>query len=65
VSGQRGNPVLLSRELEGLIKGLSGDAGAGQILRGRADVMEYPVDDPAILQDVDTGYDLDRISPSV
>jgi molybdenum cofactor cytidylyltransferase len=65
VSGQRGNPVLLSRELEGLIKGLSGDAGAGQILRGRADVMECPVDDPAILQDVDTGYDLDRISPSV
>jgi molybdenum cofactor cytidylyltransferase len=27
VNGQRGNPVVLSRDLEGLIEGLSGDAG--------------------------------------
>jgi molybdenum cofactor cytidylyltransferase len=61
VNGQRGNPVVLSRDLESLIEGLSGDTGAGPILRGRADVMEYPINDPAILQDVDTGDALDRM----
>jgi molybdenum cofactor cytidylyltransferase len=61
-NGRRGNPVVLSRDLEGLIEGLSGDTGAGPILRGRPDVMECPVDNPAILQDVDTGDDLDRMS---
>jgi molybdenum cofactor cytidylyltransferase len=61
-NGQRGNPVVLSRELEGLIEGLSGDTGAGPILRGRPDLMECPVDDPAILQDVDTSDDLDGMS---
>jgi molybdenum cofactor cytidylyltransferase len=58
VNGQRGNPVVLSHALKDLIKGLSGDTGAGPILRGRTDVMECPVDDPAILQDVDTNDDL-------
>jgi molybdenum cofactor cytidylyltransferase len=58
VDGQRGNPVVLSRALEDLIAELSGDTGAGPILRGRSDVMECPVDDPAILQDVDTNDDL-------
>jgi molybdenum cofactor cytidylyltransferase len=65
VNGQRGNPVVLSQALKDLIEGLSGDTGAGPILRGRTDVMECPVDDSAILQDVDTSDDLDRIFPSV
>jgi molybdenum cofactor cytidylyltransferase len=52
--GQRGNPVLLSRELVREIDALTGDAGAGPILRGRADVIEWPTDDAAILKDVDT-----------
>jgi molybdenum cofactor cytidylyltransferase len=52
--GQRGNPVLLARPLFGEIANLRGDAGAGQILRGRSDVIELPVDDPAVLCDVDT-----------
>jgi molybdenum cofactor cytidylyltransferase len=60
-NGQRGNPVVLSRDLEGLIGGLSGDAGAGPILRGRADVVEWPTADPAILQDVDTSEAMRRI----
>jgi molybdenum cofactor cytidylyltransferase len=63
VNGQRGNPVVLSHDLNGLILGLSGDTGAGPILRGRPDVMECPVDDPAILRDVDTSDDLGTMSP--
>ncbi|PVE21746.1 4-diphosphocytidyl-2C-methyl-D-erythritol kinase [Microvirga sp. KLBC 81] len=62
VNGRRGNPVVLSRHLESLVEGLSGDTGAGPVLRGRPDVMECQVDDPAILQDVDTNDDLGRIS---
>lgn len=52
--GRRGNPVLLSRQLAGEIRDLKGDAGAGRMLRGRADVIEVPVEDPAILLDIDT-----------
>ena len=52
--GRRGNPALLSRALFDAIEALEGDAGAGPILRRRADVTEVPVEDPAILQDVDT-----------
>ncbi|MBA1156272.1 nucleotidyltransferase family protein [Microvirga mediterraneensis] len=61
VDGRRGNPVVLSRDLAGEIERLSGDSGAGPILRGRSDVAEYPVDDPAILQDVDTPADLGHV----
>jgi molybdenum cofactor cytidylyltransferase len=63
VNGQRGNPVVLSHDLKGVIEGLSGDTGAGPILRGRTDVVECPVDDPAILRDVDTIDDLGMMSP--
>jgi len=62
LDGRRGNPVVLSRELAGEIEQLSGDSGAGPILRGRSDVLEYPVDDPAILQDVDTQADFGHVS---
>lgn len=62
MNGKRGNPVVLSRDLENLIAQLSGDAGAGPILRERSDVIECPVDDPAILEDVDTSEELRRIS---
>ncbi len=61
LNGQRGNPVVLSRELEGMIRGLSGDAGAGQGLRGRNDVLEWPTTDPAVLQDVDTSDEISRL----
>jgi molybdenum cofactor cytidylyltransferase len=53
-AGRRGNPVLLARSLAPEIACLTGDAGAGPLLRARTDVREWPVDDPAILQDVDT-----------
>lgn len=62
LNGRRGNPVILSRTLEGELKEITGDAGAGQILRNRLDVVEYPVDDSAILQDVDTVEELEQLS---
>ena len=53
-AGRRGNPVLLARSLAPAIASLAGDGGAGPLLRARGDVLEWPVDDPAIIQDVDT-----------
>lgn len=58
--GRRGNPVVLSRALQIDIDGLSGDAGAGLLLRGRADVLEWPTADPAVAQDIDTRDELAR-----
>ncbi|HEX2552382.1 MAG TPA: nucleotidyltransferase family protein [Microvirga sp.] len=52
--GRRGNPVVLSAVLAPEIARLSGDSGAGPLLRGRADVVEEPVDAPGVLHDVDT-----------
>lgn len=52
--GRRGNPVLLSRTLWPEIARLTGDAGAGPLLRDRADVLELPVTDAAVTLDVDT-----------
>ncbi len=54
LNGQRGNPVVLSRALEATITELSGDIGAGSVLRGRSDVLELPTEDAAIIQDIDT-----------
>ena len=59
--GRRGNPVLLSRVLAPEIAALSGDEGAGRLLRGRADVVEFPVDDEAVATDVDTPEALRRL----
>ncbi|MBB3019340.1 molybdenum cofactor cytidylyltransferase [Microvirga lupini] len=54
LDGRRGNPVVISRALQAAIEGLSGDVGAGPILRGRPDVVEWPTADNAIIQDIDT-----------
>ncbi len=54
LNGQRGNPVVLSRALQAAIEELSGDVGAGSILRARSDVLEWPTDDPTVVQDIDT-----------
>lgn len=59
--GRRGNPVLLSRHLAAEIARLSGDQGAGPLLRSRTDVVECALDDPAILSDVDTPAELRRL----
>ena len=60
--GRRGNPVLLSRRLEGEIAMLTGDAGAGSILRGRGDVVEWEAVDRAVLHDIDTPEALAQLS---
>ena len=57
---QRGNPVIIARELQSVIEGLSGDSGAGPVLRGRSDVLEWPTADAAVDQDVDTRDDLSK-----
>jgi molybdenum cofactor cytidylyltransferase len=59
--GRRGNPVVLSRMLEGAVRELSGDAGAGRILRDHPEVVEWPVRSQAILQDIDTQDALRRL----
>lgn len=61
--GRRGNPVLLSRVLAPEIANLTGDTGAGPLLRSRSSVLELMVDDPAILQDVDTPEALHALHP--
>jgi molybdenum cofactor cytidylyltransferase len=60
-NGRRGNPVVLSRVLEGAVRELSGDTGAGRILRDHPGVVEWPVEDQAILQDIDTLDELRRL----
>ena len=52
--GLRGNPVLLDLARLGTdLAALSGDRGAGPILKRRGDVLEVPAD-PAVIYDVDT-----------
>ncbi|MBM6579982.1 nucleotidyltransferase family protein [Microvirga sp. BT689] len=61
LDGQRGNPVVISRALQAAIEGLSGDVGAGPILRGRPDVVEWPTADTAVVQDIDTQDELGKL----
>lgn len=63
LNGRRGNPVVLSRKLRAEIENLSGDAGAGPILRGRPDVVEWATTDPAVAQDIDTREEFARHRP--
>ncbi|MEH3118742.1 MAG: nucleotidyltransferase family protein [Methylorubrum populi] len=57
--GRRGNPVLLDlARLADDLAALTGDRGAGPILKGRGDVLEVPAD-PAVAFDVDTPDALD------
>ncbi len=52
--GERGNPVLLGRALFPAISRLSGDQGARKLLAAEAArVIEFAVDDPGILRDID------------
>jgi molybdenum cofactor cytidylyltransferase len=54
LDGQRGNPVVIARDLQPMIEGLAGDVGAGPLLRGRSDVLEWATTDLAVVQDIDT-----------
>jgi molybdenum cofactor cytidylyltransferase len=55
--GQRGNPVAFSRRHLSLLLALEGDTGARGIVRNYPN-KEVAVDDPGILQDIDTPSDL-------
>ncbi|GAB6947229.1 nucleotidyltransferase family protein [Vulcanisaeta sp. JCM 16161] len=59
-NGVRGNPVLIHRALFPELMRLSGDVGAREILRGRADVCVVECG-PEVLIDIDTVNDLARV----
>lgn len=60
--GQRGNPVLLDRSLFPEAMSLEGDVGCRAIFAKHSDEMAYvEVDDPAILMDIDTREDYERL----
>jgi molybdenum cofactor cytidylyltransferase len=55
VAGQRGNPILLGRALFPQVADLNGDIGARRLIDQSADkIVEIPIDDAAVLLDVDT-----------
>ena len=63
--GKRGNPVLFARRYFPEIQTLSGDSGARALLSEHAAaVTEVPVDDDAILHDIDTPEDLEALKRS-
>ncbi|GFM27316.1 NTP transferase domain-containing protein [Novosphingobium sp. PY1] len=59
--GRPGHPVLLSARAYPAIAGLTGDQGAGKLLRQRPDVVFVDCTDPAIHADVDTPADLAQL----
>jgi molybdenum cofactor cytidylyltransferase len=55
LSGKRGNPILIGRNLFEAVMALEGDIGARKLLDAAGDdVIEVPVDDAAVLTDIDT-----------
>lgn len=56
--GKNGHPVLLSARSFDHIAGLTGDAGAGKLLKSRDDLAFVECDDPGMLLDVDRPEDL-------
>ncbi len=56
--GQRGNPVLIARDLWPQILALQGDVGAREIIRNHPEeVLAVAVDCPGVVQDIDTPAD--------
>lgn len=60
-AGTNGHPVLLSRRAFAEVRHLSGDEGAGRLLKQRSDVAFVDVSDESILLDVDRAEDLARL----
>ncbi|WP_256376793.1 NTP transferase domain-containing protein [Novosphingobium sp. BW1] len=60
-AGKPGHPVLLSARALAHVPTLTGDAGAGQILRGRTDAVVHETEDPAVRLDIDRPEDLARL----
>jgi molybdenum cofactor cytidylyltransferase len=60
-AGEPGHPVLLSSQAFADVAALTGDAGAGKLLRARDDVFFDAWADPLIHADVDRPEDLDLL----
>ncbi len=64
--GRRGNPVLFDRSLLPEMQAIRGDIGCRAVLSAHtAEVVEFPVDDPGILLDVDTPQDLEALDAAL
>jgi molybdenum cofactor cytidylyltransferase len=59
--GRRGNPVLLSQDLFPRLMQLSGDEGAGRLLRSVTGVLDLPVMDRGVILDIDTPADIEAL----
>lgn len=61
-NGQRGNPVVLSHALFAELSALTGDEGARRVLqRYSARVDWFDLDDPAVVADIDTVEEYERL----
>lgn len=60
-AGKSGHPVLLSARSFADIALLTGDAGAGKLLKAHSDVVFVDCDDPGVLLDVDRPEDLREV----
>ncbi len=64
--GRRGNPVLFDRSLLPEMQAIRGDIGCRVVLSAHAaEVVEFAVDDPGILLDVDTPKDLEALDEAL
>jgi len=64
-NGQPGNPVGFGRQFYPELLTVSGDSGGRSVVRAHPDsVQRLPVDDAAILHDIDTPDDLARLQAS-
>lgn len=62
-NGKRGNPVLFGHAHFAALAQLEGDVGGRAVVKANPDaVQEIAVNDPAILEDVDTPQDLDKLT---
>ena len=61
-AGHRGHPVGFSRRFRDQLLALSGDTGARALVAANQDLMRtLEVDDPGVIQDIDTRADAQRI----
>ncbi len=64
--GERGNPVLWSRDVIPVMRALTGDQGARSLLDDHAGrVTEVAMEDDAVLRDFDTPESLAELAPAV
>lgn len=63
LGAERGHPVAFSQGFREELLGLHGDSGARSVLQAHpGEVHRLQVDDPGIIQDIDTPADLQRLS---